>query len=55
MAVPKPDAYRKAPRAASGHPPHIIKEIQDAETKTAKRIADGTTGADTKGKSELAA
>lgn len=47
-------APKNAPLAASGHPPHIIKEIQDAEVKRARRIADGTAGADAKDKAELA-
>ncbi len=55
IAVPQPKANKKAPRAGAGHPPHVIKEIQDAEVETAKRIAEGTAGADAKDKSELAA
>lgn len=54
IAVSQPKAEKKAPRVASGHPPHIIKEIQDAEVETAKRIADGTAGTDAKDKAELA-
>ncbi|MCQ3810526.1 MAG: hypothetical protein KTV68_08240 [Acidimicrobiia bacterium] len=54
IAVPQSKAGKKAPRADSGHPPHIIKEIQDAEVETAKRIADGSAGADAKDKAELA-
>lgn len=55
IAAPQPKAKQEAPRAAAGHPPHVIKEIQDAEAETAKRIAEGTAGADAKDKSELAA
>ena len=55
IAVPQPKAEKKAPQTVSGHPPHIIEEIQDADVETARRIADGTAGADAKDKAELAA
>ena len=55
IAVSQPRAKKMVPRAASGHPPHVIKEIQSAEVETAKRIAEGTAGVDAKDKSELAA
>ncbi len=39
---------------ANPETPRIIKQIQDAETDVAKRIAEGTAGHDAKDKTELA-
>lgn len=44
----------KAPaRQADTHTPRVVKQIQDAESDVAKRIAKGTAGHDAKDKTEL--
>ncbi len=53
-ATPKQKAEGLSALEPAEHPRRVIKQIQQAELETAKRIADGTADADAKDKSELA-
>ena len=53
-ATPKQEAEGLPAQEPLEHPRRVIKQIQQAELETAKRIADGTADADAKDKSELA-
>ncbi|WP_419845612.1 hypothetical protein [Candidatus Poriferisocius sp.] len=53
-AIPKRRAQSLSAQESAEHPPQVIKQIQEAELETAKRIAEGTADADAKDRSELA-
>ena len=52
--IPRSRSEKASARKVEPHTPRVVKQIQDAETDVAKRIAGGTAGHDAKDKTELA-